>query len=797
MSFVNLSLAFGGVLISVPILLHLLLRQKPKQLMFPAIRFIQQRKETNKRTLQLRHWILLALRCLAILLIAATLARPRVASASFGNWFIVAVLSMVAAALIALLILCWAQQRSKLIIGLLGATAVACVIAASVMAAGTLGNDRGVVIGSQQAPVAAILVFDTSPRMNYRQANMTRLEKAQETALWLVRQLPPDSDLAVIESRPSLQGAPDDDSPTAGYARDLAAAEKAIRRLQTTGTPRNFPELLEEAQRLAAQSKRTTREIYLFTDLTVAAWQAERPLSPPAEPEGKNSGALYVIDVGATEPQNFSIRDLRLSQESLAQNSPLEIEVEVTHTGPGGARKAELLLEQADAAGPILRDGELITPPRQPRGREICDLPANGSQVVRFSLRGLPQGVHHGVVQIEGQDGLAIDDQRYFTVAVQKAWPVLVVAPEKVNTLLLTEALATFEERANQGATFDCKTVRQANLANQTLQSFAAVCLLDPQPLPPDQWQRLENYAQQGGSVAILLGHNAHPPVSFNEPEAQRILPGTLARQTRAAGRDIYLAPERYDHPILRGFRSIPRESVPWNLFPVYRHWDLDQVTEDSEVVVRYSNGKPAIVTRPIGAGRVLLATTPFTEPLSPPAWRPWNELAGESDWPRFLLVNDMLRFLVEQSGESRLNYVTGEVVTLNNDDTRHPQRYQLYPPTDQPQDAIARDGQVAVRYTEHPGAYRLKGNRGGTVLRGFAVNLPGSASDLTRLPDEALAERLGTSEFQLARNRDEIETGVRETRIGREFYPFLLVLLALVVGAEQLFSNRFYKREE
>jgi hypothetical protein len=37
----------------------------------------------------------------------------------------------------------------------------------------------------------------------------------------------------------------------------------------------------------------------------------------------------------------------------------------------------------------------------------------------------------------------------------------------------------------------------------------------------------------------------------------------------------------------------------------------------------------------------------------------------------------------------------------------------------------------------------------------------------------------------------------VGEARIGREFYPYLLVLLAVVLGLEHVFSNRFYKRNE
>ena len=63
----------------------------------------------------------------------------------------------------------------------------------SILASGMLGD--------QEAPVAAALVFDTNPRMQYRQQNQTRLEVAQETAQWLLPQLPAESDVAVVDSR--------------------------------------------------------------------------------------------------------------------------------------------------------------------------------------------------------------------------------------------------------------------------------------------------------------------------------------------------------------------------------------------------------------------------------------------------------------------------------------------------------------------------------------------------------------------------------------------------------------------
>ena len=58
------------------------------------------------------------------------------------------------------------------------------------------------VLGDREAPVAAALVFDTSPRMLYRQNNTTRLDDAREMGLWLLTQLPEESQVAVIDCTP-------------------------------------------------------------------------------------------------------------------------------------------------------------------------------------------------------------------------------------------------------------------------------------------------------------------------------------------------------------------------------------------------------------------------------------------------------------------------------------------------------------------------------------------------------------------------------------------------------------------
>ena len=60
MSLLNPALLAGLGLAAIPILLHLLMRAKPKRLIFPALRLILQRRKQNTRRMQLRHfWLLL------------------------------------------------------------------------------------------------------------------------------------------------------------------------------------------------------------------------------------------------------------------------------------------------------------------------------------------------------------------------------------------------------------------------------------------------------------------------------------------------------------------------------------------------------------------------------------------------------------------------------------------------------------------------------------------------------------------------------------------------------------------
>jgi hypothetical protein len=795
MAFLNVSLLAGGALMAIPVLLHLLMRQKPRQLVFPALRFVKERRESNTRRLRLRHWLLLALRCAAVGLAVLALARPSVASALWGNYV---ALGLVGLALLAALLLTGVAVARKLaapLIAALALTAVGLGAAWLVFAYRAAFTGRSV-LGSQEVPVAAVLVVDTSPRMEYRHENQTRLEVAQETAAWLIKQLPADSEVAVVDSRPG----------GATFAIDRTAAEKGIQRLRPTGTPRPLPEVILSAVGLARQNTRPRKEVYVLSDLTAAAWRTDQPADLQKTLADGSDVQLYVIDVGAEQPRNFSLGELELSSQVLPPGAKPTIEVEVKAIGTGGERQVELRLEEHDPTLPIIRDGKPVLPKTFRSDVKTVTLQPGESQRVTLQVQGvagqtrnpepetrnlpLPLGTHQGLVRILGEDGLALDDVRYFAVEVQPDWPIAVFAPPGVRTDDQVRAL-----RNNPKARFRCDVLPQEELANKTLDDYRAVCLLDPLPLPEEVWDKLAAYAQSGGGVAVALGNSAQPPAAFQQEPAQVVLGGKLTRQTRSAG-DLYLSPSSYDHPVLAEFRAI-EANVPWDRYPVFYHWNLDELREGARTIIAYGDNKPALVENRLGRGRVLVLTTPITDPLRPRGRKTWNELwYGDDAWPGFVLWNEMLLYLVG-AGQAQLNYHAGETAVLANDPAKDPERYQLFSPLEEPQDVLAREERVTVRFTDYPGAYRLRGQHGGPVVRGFAVNLQPDVGDLSRLPREKLEELLGKERFQFARSREEINRAVGVDRIGSEFYPLLVTLLALTLGMEHLLASKFYRKDD
>ncbi|MFZ5829197.1 MAG: BatA domain-containing protein [Planctomycetota bacterium] len=711
MSFVSPLLLLGATLVALPIILHLIMRRKPKYFEFPALRLVQKRHDTNQRRLRLRHLLLLLLRAAAIALLAFALARPTV----------------------------------------------------------NLGSS----LGSQEAPVAAALVFDAAPRMEYRQGNQTRLEAAKKLGGWLMSQFPPESQIAIIDSR----------FGSAAFQVERGVAQQRLQQLEIVPNSQPLADVLDSALKLLGESELAQRELYIFTDLARGAWPGERAETLQQKLKAVSGLGVYIIDVGVERPTNYALAELRLSSEAISNRSTLTVSTDLTRLAaeedaPAETRAVELYL--LDLAGQP-----------QKRNEESRDLAAGQTQPIHFFIGAMDEGTRQGMVRIIGQDGLAADDVRYFTVEVRPPWRVLLAAPEPAErySLLLREALAPTGLRRQGQVRFDCDVADLAELRERDLSTYAAVCLLDPSNLPPDVWRKLADYVAQGRGLGIFLGRNLRPLDAFNATDPQVLLPGIVGIQSRRPDGEAYLAPRSYEHPVLAAFRT-QAGSVPWQAFPVFRFWEFERLAVGTTVILGLNDDSPIVFERTVGAGRVLTMATPVSDL---PDEQAWNLLPIGDAWPFVILVNQMALYLVGSSDE-QFNYVCGQPVTLNLEGDDQRRTWVLIAPggLSVPVAPDAKLGTLAISATDRPGNYRVAASEGRRL--GFSVNLASSQTDLTRVASDDLKRIFGPQTFRLARTREDIDRDVSLGRVGRELYPLLIVILGLLLAAEHFVANRFYR---
>jgi hypothetical protein len=105
----------------------------------------------------------------------------------------------------------------------------------------------------------------------------------------------------------------------------------------------------------------------------------------------------------------------------------------------------------------------------------------------------------------------------------------------------------------------------------------------------------------------------------------------------------------------------------------------------------------------------------------------------------------------------------------------------------------------LVISSTDQPGNYRIRAGgkeaaKDAAFDRGFSVNLAPEQTQLDRLGEEELKEFFDPVKFNLAQTKEQIDRSVIKTRVGRELFPPLIILVAIVLALELVLSNRFYR---
>ena len=783
MAWTNFSvIAFGSLLMSVPILLHLLMKQRPRKQVFPALRFLRQRQIANKRQMRLRNWLLLALRIAAIGLLAAVFARPSVSSVAMADWLKTLLLGVLTPLAIAAFAWSWIGRKGNLMTGSTGLVSLLLIAALAWFGWRSLTSDSQSGFGDAQAPVAAVIVVDTSPRMGLRHANNTRLEEAREAARELIKQLPPESEVAIVDA-----------ASRGTFSVDLGTAVNMLDSLRVAGFEYPLSELVLRGIDLVRDRDDKRKEVYVMTDLSEVAWREGAFASVRSRLADQPDISLFVLDVGVEQPRNVQLGQLRLSSDSLAKGQPLEIEADISSLHFDGSVDVEVLMEEPDPTRPVIVDGDLLLPEPKLRDRVTQTISDGGRATVRFSIRSLPEGVHHGMVQLKSEDGLDVDNVRYFTVEVRPPYPVLLASGPGANPQYVKQAISPDEFERKGQSRFDCHLIDVDDLASRELTDFSVIALLDPKSGTQPARAKLEAFVRAGGGLVIFLGRNAQPTAAFNE-FAGPLLPGPLmSHYLPPKGSFFLIAPRNNAHPIMRLFRG---EVIAWDDAPIYRHWKLDGLSEGTNVVTVYSNDQPAICETALGSGRIVIVTTPFTDDWNDAGRPAWNRLSATL--PSFMLLNGIFPYLADRSGQA-WNHGVGQLVTVASDEldagdaANGGSTWQLVTPLGDWQNIRSDQGKLTVAAADVPGVWRLKPMVPDEPAIGFSVNLPEVATDLARLDTERLDDILSKDRFLLARGTEQLSRGIGQARVGRELFPFLMLIVVGLLAMEHLLSNRFY----
>ncbi len=185
-----------------------------------------------------------------------------------------------------------------------------------------------------------------------------------------------------------------------------------------------------------------------------------------------------------------------------------------------------------------------------------------------------------------------------------------------------------------------------------------------------------------------------------------------------------------------------------------------------------------------------------MTTPVSDRAYQnPWNLLPVSEGWPFMILSNQTMTYLVG-GGEQHGNYLAGQTAIVPLGAASQRRDYLLFTPGNLsfPLAADLKRHEVAVTATEQVGNYRLQAGGSEGVDFGFSVNYAPDQTQLDRLNDQELAGLFGPLKYRLCRTRAQIDRDISVGRVGRELYPALILVIALVLGLEMLVADRFYK---
>ncbi|NND96939.1 MAG: hypothetical protein HKN47_06380 [Pirellulaceae bacterium] len=785
MTFLNATLVFAVAAIAVPVVLHLISRREPKKVVFPSIRFLTKKVESNRSKLRVRRWWLLALRMAALAALAIALARPTIDQSLSVTWLTIGLVIFAGVALLVMASVAISRGHSKNLSVALTATALVALLIGLIWGGYIWASGKKPPVDNA-APAAIAIILDNSPTALWKTPDDDRLEKMKQTARWMISRLPPTSRIAII----------DRSSTPAAFSLDIATAISKVDQLRPIEVVQPIASRVDAAARLIRTSDLENRQLLLITNLDSTSW-SESKIDPQLASTLTQDPAvsLTVFDLGAFHATNRSLSLPRLSDLTPPRGVPVPLSCTLTRTDVDAGAvpisvTAELELYENDPALPVVRDGAVKLPPRRSVDRTSVQIGPNSSSELLLTIPPMDVGIHHGVVRMVGDDALALDNTRYFSVEVLPPSHILLVGDNVDEANVIGQAITVPFAMDDPNAEYLIERVAFNDLPAVRMSDFDAAILLDP-PTEVIGDEMLVDFVARGGSIFLTLGAAAG-----DDKVPLDHLPD-LIRRWRSPPPHTFLAPLRTSHPILAPLSETA--NVPWADYRIQQYWQV-QPTDSDSVLMRYAGTRhPALVERLVPndtgvTGRWLMLTTPLPNLVN--TSKKWNELFGAEAWPAFILVRQIAE-TISGRGTNSLMTVVGQpqivaVEPIESDDITR--RLQIFSPgkaAPVPMNTASDSNEIVVGDVTHSGTYWLRGADRGA---GFSANVPQEQTKIDRIDTAELDQWFGADGYQVATTFDEIELAESRSSHSVSLRSPIMLLALMVFLLELILANRFYR---
>lgn len=747
--FMNPLMLWGGLAIAAPILIHLLNKRRFKIVEWAAMDFLFEADKKNRRRVEIENFILLALRCLAMLLVALMFARPFLPSSMTDLL----------------------QQAKKL--------------------------ERVILIDdslSQRVSQNNITSFDATK--NSLKELIAQFADSDKTEDWLTILLTSDPSVPVLANEPLT-------------ATTLSTINQTIDDLECADSAADYSESINALSRyVSGQRAEGGRAVYFFSDMRRRDWLPPTSSNPDMAPNKLvNSVAnaiegFFVVDTGTENDENLAVVNVR-PENLLVAEKVIPFVVTVANHGALPVEQIRVMFQVDDGQPdyesiPVIGPGETREVTFRhvfPRSEEIDTFGTEEktqSVVSNYRVRAEIDRASLDEVSSRG-DQLLDDSVSYYASRVSDGVRVMLIDgdPSAVAERSETHYLKSLQVA---GTGLDTQVGTITDLESISLSDFQVIFLCNVDEASSDRVRSLEQWVRDGGSLVIMPGNRVRAR-TFNDTffqEGAGLSPLKLVEiqgdPTMSKWVNFEIDPQI--HPALK--LIVDSDAASLNNVDVFSWWtselSKDLIGKSVAVPLRLTDeqNSPAMVDASLGKGNVIVFTIP-----------------GDGDWsmwpisPTFPPVMlELIDYLVGSGSQESIVGMDGQI-TLPVDVSAYENRVAMKNPKNEKTESVASPSgvegnvdsviyQVAFDGINRRGFYELELQRhsGEKEAVLFSANVDSDEGQLKRMAASDLEGDFFSEKVSFVSPTKLMEQTVKGG--SSEIWLLLLVILFAVLMIEQ-----------